>query len=236
MTKPKDNIYPNSPLAEVIFEVRFTSEPAIECRRDEFYDSVRRDYPLVVVPREAERAGPLVRAYRFEREDNSAGVTVALNSFAYFMRQYQGFDFFRSEMLRLFQTFKKLYHIGTVLRIGWRYINVIPFARENNLLPLKRFFRIRSDTLPGLEAEYHSFAIRLTSPTEGGSTTIRLESALDVRGLSEIFIFDIDVARQNDLQLAKVRTYLDETHADAKNIFETSITDEYRAYLKGESV
>jgi hypothetical protein len=27
-------IYPNSPLVEVIFEIRFSGEPIVECRRD----------------------------------------------------------------------------------------------------------------------------------------------------------------------------------------------------------
>jgi len=48
--KIESEIYPNSPLIEVIFEIKFPGEPVVECRRDIFYELVREDYPKVLVP------------------------------------------------------------------------------------------------------------------------------------------------------------------------------------------
>ncbi len=42
-------IYPNSPLVEVVFEVRFPGEPGVECNRDIFYEKIRGDFSNVLV-------------------------------------------------------------------------------------------------------------------------------------------------------------------------------------------
>lgn len=33
------------PLVEVIFEIRFPAELSIECKKDEYYEKIRNDYP-----------------------------------------------------------------------------------------------------------------------------------------------------------------------------------------------
>ena len=46
MVEHKD-IYPNSPLVEVGFEMRFPGEPRVECNRDILYEKIRGDFQNV---------------------------------------------------------------------------------------------------------------------------------------------------------------------------------------------
>ncbi|MCK5244887.1 MAG: TIGR04255 family protein, partial [Desulfobacterales bacterium] len=51
-------VYPNSPLVEVVCEVRFPGELAIECRRDEFYEKIRDRYPTILFPKAGDSLSP----------------------------------------------------------------------------------------------------------------------------------------------------------------------------------
>ena len=138
---PSDILYINQPLVEVASEVRFYGEPAVETKRDQFFEKIRDIYPLVYVPPIKEGTHPSLQHYRFEKEDLSAGVTLALNSIGYFQRQYEGATKYINEFVRVFEIANKIFNIRTYSRVGWRYINAIPYVRENSLIPLSRFFR-----------------------------------------------------------------------------------------------
>ena len=43
-------VYPNQPLVEVVFEIRFPGEVRVECERHLFWEKIRDDYPNVLVP------------------------------------------------------------------------------------------------------------------------------------------------------------------------------------------
>ncbi|GAG28299.1 unnamed protein product, partial [marine sediment metagenome] len=76
-------LYPNSPLAEVVFEIRFPGEPAVECRRDDFFALVRQDFPKVWVPNIEAGQAVALQSYHFKSEDDKETLMVAINRFAY---------------------------------------------------------------------------------------------------------------------------------------------------------
>ncbi len=44
--------------------------------------------------------------------------------------------------MRLAYLFGETYSISKIDRLGWRYINLIPFTREDGLVPLQRFLTV----------------------------------------------------------------------------------------------
>ncbi|MEX2489715.1 MAG: TIGR04255 family protein [Pseudomonadales bacterium] len=236
---PEDVVYPNQPLIEVAFELRFFGEPVIESRRHEFYEEIRAEYPMLYVPAIAAGSLPALQRYKFEREDGSAGVTLALNALGYFQKEYEGSSRFMGEIFRLAEIAENLFSIRRFSRIGWRYINLIPFTREKGLIPIARFFN-NPPSLFGIEShEFSEVQFRASTTYEDQKVLINLQSQDGDQDADESLIFDIDVFVDNlgerDFAVSQLPETIDKLHRIARNLFEDSITDEYREFLKGET-
>jgi uncharacterized protein (TIGR04255 family) len=232
----KEEIYPNSPLVEVVFEIRFPGEPMVECRRYEFYDAVRDDYPEVLVSQIEAGGVPALQPYRFGKLDRSAGIMLAIDKFAYYVRKYPGYKEFKQEFLRLLSIFHELFHLERLKRTGWRYINIIPFTRESGSIPLKRFLNFGVYLPKGVPEQHENFSITLISKMDDCSITSRLESIISSDGSREALLLDFDCTKSKDLLFSKTETYIEESHKVARNLFEELITDSYRQYLRGEAI
>lgn len=230
-------IYPNSPLVEVIFEIRFPGEPVVECRRDKLYDLVRKDYSRVLVPQTKGGSFVALEPYRFEKEDNSSGIMLAMNKFSYYSRKYPGFNEFKKEMMALINKFRKAFpKINKLNRTGFRYVNIIPFTREEGLVPVENFLKVGLKVPSVIPEKYNNISIGFDTERDGGSVTTRIEimKASDQSG--EAMLLDIDYAKLKKLSMSSVRKYIDESHKCARQLFEDLITDNYRMFLRGETL
>lgn len=236
--KPTAIKYTNQPLIEVAFELRFYGEPVVESRRHDFFELIRDDYPLLLVPPLKEGMHPALQHYKFTREDQTAGVNLALNSIGYFQKEYEGAANFIAEAQKIVDVGNELFAVRRFSRIGWRYINSIAFTRENNLIPLARYFK-NPPSFFGIEShEYGVINFNATTTFEDEHVSARLLSGENVENGDEQLLFDIDVFKDRlaeiDFKIADVPNELDRLHCIARNFFEQSITDAYRELLKGE--
>lgn len=231
-----DPIYPNAPLVEAVFEIRFPGEPSIECRRDQFFERVRSEYPTVLVPKVQAGQAPALGPYHFKRPDGQASVMTAINRFAFSTKKYEGFRLFKTEALRLIRIFSEMFSIGKLNRTGLRYINVIPFVREQDRFPLSDYLNL-SVKLPRSFPEQSKYLnISFVSPTDAGSVTTRIEPLLAEDQSHEAILLDFDYAMETDLHIRDIERYIDQSHRHTKEMFEEVITDHYRKYLQGETV
>jgi len=230
-------IYPNSPLVEVIFEIRFPGEPIVECRRDIFYESVRNEYSQVLVPQAKEGSFIALEPYRFEKKDKSAGVMLAMNKFSFYCRKYQGFAEFKKEFTKLLREFRKAYpKIGTLTRTGFRYVNIIPFTREDRTLPFNKFLKMSIQTPPSIPPQYENISLGFISKTANGSITARVETMQSADQKGEAILLDLDYAKEKGLKLQSIGKYLEESHSFSRQLFEDLITDDYRTFLRGDTL
>jgi uncharacterized protein (TIGR04255 family) len=232
---PGTGVYPNAPLVETVFEIRFSGEPAIECHRDEFYESVRARFPKVLVPQVGPGQFPALTPYHFRSADEKTSLMTAINRFAYSTRSYDGFASFKEQALSYMSLFGERFRLRALTRTGLRYINIIPFNREGGLLPIERYFRLRVE-LPSANPSLSSnISFRTAIPTANGSLTLRLECVTSSEQ-QEAFLLDFDYAKISELSFDRLAEYLDESHAETKMLFENIITDEYRKFMTGEVV
>ncbi|AFM26264.1 TIGR04255 family protein [Desulfomonile tiedjei] len=230
-----DNRHPNSPLIEVVFEIRFPGETAIECKRSEIQDCIRDIYPNLLVPKIQDGMAYALEPYRFEKSDASAGVMVSLNRFGYFSRAYPGFEDFKKEYLRLLGLFGSIIKLNELNRVGLRHVNIIPFVRENRLLPLEHFFVFCKEMMNLFPGRFENFSTAFVLPAGKGKITTRIESVMRTDGGQEAFLLDFDYAKsEGDLEFDRIEEYLDEAHTESALLFHTLITENYRAYIKGE--
>lgn len=232
----KKEIYKNAPLVETVFEIRFPGEPAIECGRDKFYEQIRDTYSKVLVPRSVEGKAMAVEPYRFECGDGNYGVMLSINRFAVYCKKYESFDLFKRETMRLVDIFGKLYKVKKLTRTGLRYINIIPFTREGEIIPLQNYLNIKVDLPESISTDFTNLNLIFISKTNGGSITTRIEPAISQDRSHEVIILDFDYAKEKDLNFDSILQYLDESHQHTKYLFEELITDGYKKVMKGEVV
>ena len=232
----KNLVYPNAPLVEAVFEIRFPGEPSIECRRDEFYELIRDKYKIIYVPKLKPGQSPALQPYQFKQENHEASVMTAINSFAFSVKRYEGFNKFRPEAIRLLKLFCEKFKIKKLNRIGLRYINVIPYVREKNIVPLTDYLNISIKLPSAFSEHFKNFDLIFVSQTAGGLITTRIEQILKEDGTEEAILLDFDFYKEENLQSSQLEGYLDESHLQTKKMFEEIITDTYRNYIKGETI
>lgn len=241
--KPTDEVYPNQPLIEVVFEVRFPGEVRVECERHLFWEKIRGEYPNVLVPNPQPDKPIALMPYKFRRDDGSMTVMVSMNSFALSASDYPGYKEFREEILRVYGLFQEVFNLKRLSRVGWRYINVISFIRENGVIPLRRFLNLGFKVPPSIPEEFVNLDLVFESQHEGASVITRLQTIEKVRGGNsegEAFLLDFDYGRlateEESLMADQISSYLDTAHEKTRVLFEEFITDEYRQYLRGDTI
>ena len=228
-----EEIYPNQPVVEVVCEIRFSAE----CRRDEFQSKIRKKYPLVLVPSAKPGQALALQPYRFVNEDQSEGLMLGLSNFAYYQKNYQGHDAFLKELLRVTGILKEFVPLRSLNRFGLRYVNAIPFSRESEMIPLTRLLNLELNLpLTGGKTDYKDLSLSLTMPTSTGDLTTRLQRAVNEQTQQEALVLDFDFVMTEALQFTRLRKYAVDAHQVIRDMFENLITDEYRLFLRGDTV
>lgn len=235
-----DEIYPNQPLTDVACEVRFKGEMQVECERHHFWERIRKDYCDILVPH-VQGVGQALALQHYKFRDPKTGrtVAVALNSLAFSEAKYSGHRAFIEEFDRLLRLFREVFPgIGTITRVGWRYINVMPFSREDGLVPLGRILRVGVSLPDEMFRQTCTLNLEWGGKAFGGEVTIRLSAAMqkELPG-QEALIFDIDFGKVGpDIRWESTKSVIENARKACRSIFEGSITDEYRNYLRGKTL
>lgn len=229
-----DEVYPNSPLQEVVLEVRFPGEPAIETHRDEFFEIVREEFPDVLLPFVQPGQAVALQPYHFRSSDESRSLITALNRFAYVTRRYPGWESYRNEALKWLTKFGEQFRLTRLTRTGLRYINKIPFA-PGPMVPIHRFLNLGLSL--GREVkQLRDASLYLVIPSgEIGSLSVRIGSDQGDPSRGIMFL-DFDFAHEGALKFSDAEALFETSHTETKRFFEELITSEYRAYLEGKEI
>ena len=232
----KGKIYKNAPLVETIFEIRFPGEPAIECNKDKFYEKIRDVYSKVLIPISVQGKAMALEPYKFERDDGTSGIMLSINKMAVYCKKYKGFAVFKDELIRIFSIFGEIFKIQKLNRTGLRYINIIPFTREESVIPIKNYLNFKIDLPKSIPTDFKNINIIFVSQTNSGSITTHIEPAISSDQTQEVIILDFDYAKEGSLNFNLIDKYLDESHKYTKYLFEELITDDYKKVMRGEMI
>jgi uncharacterized protein (TIGR04255 family) len=237
MGKGRDNeVYPNSPLIDVTCEIRFPGELQVECDRHTFWNKIRKTYPDVLVPQAKDGQAAALQHYRFRSVDQSRIVSVAMNSLAFSESKYSGHAKFLGEFGRLARLFHACFpKIDKVNRFGWRYVNLMPFQREQGMVPVRRFLNARIDFPMDVLSSLKNFDARFEVDRPGGLAIIRVANVLqNGQPEGETLLLDLDLIRTSDkLRFKDSVKEITKARLENRKLFEELITDEYREYLRG---
>jgi len=233
-----EEIYPNAPLTEVACEVRFPGNVAVECNRHLFWERICEEYPNVLVPHAKPDIAPAMQHYRFGNAEGTRSVAVAINSLAFSEQNYTTHKPFIVEFDRLHRLFGSSYpKLKQVTRVGWRYVNAIPFVRERGIAPISQFLKVNVQLASALPPAYRGLNATVEVATREGVAIVKIATARDHQdGTKEAILLDLDYAFEGTFPFKDVPKLLRKAHTLNRQVFEEMITDQYRAYLRGDSI
>jgi uncharacterized protein (TIGR04255 family) len=228
-------LYKNPPLVESVFEIRFPPELAIECRKDEYYDQIRNEFPEVNLPLADSPEPCPMKNYLFRDSKREKGIQFSINKCSFHRYKYLGFNQFKGELLRYLGSFAEKFKIQTLYRTGLRYVNHIPILREEGVIPLGKFLNFGYNTPKSIPEKYDFLHTVLFVKLGEGSIRILIQyKKLPDEKETEIIILDFDYFFEGNLEFSRVETYIDESHKHTKQIFEDLITDYYKRIMDME--
>jgi uncharacterized protein (TIGR04255 family) len=234
VASPENELYPNAPLREAVFEVRFPGRLRVESHRHELQEALQDEFPNLKVPVGEPEKPPLFKWYQLETEDGIEIVKTGINFISYISKRYEGYAAFKKRALAIIQPALGLFAVQKISRTGLRYINHIQMAREGDVIPIRRFINIEiglPETIPPLSEQFLlAFAVRKNP----GVLRVHVEYIPAAGGTQELLLLDFDYFMQEALQVQRVGDYLEESHSHTKTVFESFVTEDYRRFMRGE--
>ena len=229
-------VFPNSPLVEVVFEIRFPGDPSFECKRDVVFRKFKDQFPVVQVPSVFPNDRPLAFVpYKFVSADGTKSMAVAINSIFFSTTQYAGYDAFSKEAIGALNAIAAEIPLDKINRTGLRYVNMIPFSREAGAVPLGRFLNVGLKTPASIPKEFEDINIAFISRFDGGLLTTRVgRSDGKEGGTGEAIVLDFDYAKTEGLRFRQIKEYLKESHDHTKSLFTDMVTNQYLKVMRGE--
>ncbi len=117
---------PNSPLVEVVYEVKFPGDFALIDGLARIQNELRVEFPKLLVPNAAPGEAPSLQHYRFASADLQNTVGVALNSIIVSTKCYTVFPAFESLVTRVLEIIHGVHEPPEFRRLGLRFVNLLP--------------------------------------------------------------------------------------------------------------
>ncbi len=228
-------LYKNSPLVESVFEIRFPPELAIECRKDEYYNKIRNEFPEVNLPL-ADTPEPYpLKNYLFRDSRREKGIQFSVNKCSFHRYKYSGFAEFKEQALRYLRMFAEKFGIEVLHRTGLRYVNHIPILREDGVIPLGKYLNFGYRMPKSIPEQYDFLHTVLFAKIGDGALRMLIQyKRLPDEMQTEVIALDFDYFYEGNLHFSEIETYMNESHKYTKKIFEDLVTDHYRRIMDQE--
>ena len=238
-----EEIFPQSPLSEVVFEARFPILLAIPQRIGDFQLSVMDTFEkaeeiritdIKIGADEKPEFGNQI-VWKFLHKDGDPTITLFRNKIVVSSKIYECYDSkkqkpFRPNIEYSVKKFLDLFKIKSFSRIGLRYINEFKIEKLSNDW-FKRFFRpiLNIDKYPWENILEEQVILRFNKD----SRNMLLQSGLiEKKGIKK-YILDFDAYEEN-CEVSKYLETTDRLHEIILKEFHSLITDDYRNKLRGE--
>lgn len=227
-------IYPNQPLIEAVFEIRFDGELSVDSDKDKFYNSIRANFPKLSFSQQSTIETGF-RRFLCKDVTGSEAVQFSIDRCSFHSYKYSGgYAAFGKNALKVISGFCNRFNIETIKRTGLRYIDHIPIVREEGLIPLKKYLNFWYE-LPKSLSETFGYENLLTMlEVKKGDGHLRLQiSSLQREDGIDMVVLDFDYAIFGELKVSNLKNYLETSHAHTKQVFEDLITDYLRQIMRG---
>jgi uncharacterized protein (TIGR04255 family) len=219
--------FPNSPLREVSFEVRFAPRLRISSEIWKLQDALASEYPSVGTETNLTPTG-LIQGHFFQTVDSENRVLASQNNFGLIKKRYPGFEAFLHEALAFTNRFCQIYGIDTLTRVGLRYSNqfLLPGGDRVRLSEWVNTFvdlgRVDLSTTA-------QFVVEMRSGFDDHGVTTRTALLTEP---AVAYVLDVDCYVERNCAPTELARLLPTFHESAKRIFlehmKPALKDEFR--------
>ena len=226
-------LYKNAPLVNTAFECRFFGDLSIETRRDQFQKAIRAEFPRLYVPNATPGMPPALQHYQFRNEDNSARVSLAVNSFVYATSRYPGFEAFKADLEKNRKVFNDFFDIRSFTRLGLRYTNQLPVIRdEAGAIPLSKYVAANFGVARGFPTgEVKEVVFSVSCKMNGGDLRLLMQN--EERNGLEVLTLDFDFSRQGSIDRQEIPEFIEAAHEQIEILFLDLISADYKEIMQG---
>jgi len=215
-----EEMFPNSPLHEVAFEIRFPVNLSIEGEIYKFHEKIKTEFPIF---KEGEETTTKARVRDFVKKDEII-LRVLRDRLTILTRKYKSFEDFFPIINEYTDLFTSIYDINEFNRIGLRYINNINLGDK----PIEFF---EKHLIPTFNEKLFSFEnlnqLMLEINLKSNSNFITSRSGIVTHDNKNIYILDFDGYCEKKTSNEKVYDVLNILHEEVIKEFHSHIKDDY---------
>lgn len=210
------------PLIEATIEVRFHGDARVDAIRGNFQEAIVEEFPLLFVPEVTLGESPALVPYRFQNQDGTRTVALAINSLAYLTKQYPGWATFQRDFLGYWGEFTSRAQPRGIGRVGMRFVN--QFDGE-------LYEHLDLDGAPEYLAPLRNATCDfLRSATNYDNGQVGLLINVHKPQNESALVLDYDAYAQN-ATLETLEATLEELHSRIEAEFQLALRDEYARTL-----
>jgi uncharacterized protein (TIGR04255 family) len=217
------------PLIEARTEVAFKNMLEVADFRSRFYDSVKQDFPIVLIPDKSKLTYDF-GDYSLNTENWSYRLEIGMNYFRLFSGSYSGFADFKERFRNSLSRFAECYGIKSFTQFIMQY---------NNRLPLDQFsfedcFSIEVTIAKKLQPLFAGRGVMILDQPEG---YVSIEIAPQLEG-DKVTSYDLLLGFFSQRELAyeetanSIDTLLDRAHGYIEDHFISVLDSKYLEHLK----
>jgi uncharacterized protein (TIGR04255 family) len=233
---------PNSPLAEVVFEIRFPGHFSVLAGLGRFQDSISSEFGSLFVPR-LEAGEPIaLKPFRWTSADGLHSVHAALHLFSFTSKKYTVFDEFKSHAHGYLTRFFAVYRPPKLTRLGLRYINLLPLDRAHQRSDaLHPWLNLGLSVPSVLQTKVDDLQCSALLSFQSGMLRVTLGTAVpnrpqekDSHSPRETFALDFDFFRAGVIPVDSIDEFLDSGHQIIEDAFFSLIKADALQTLEGK--
>jgi uncharacterized protein (TIGR04255 family) len=229
-----EEVFPNSPLQEVIFEVKFPLNLRIMRDICEFQEKIQGEYVSFGIEEFVSPDKPTEIRYVFQNDTEEKTLVVERESFTFLINRYYSFESFSTELSGYLEIFFNLFKIEKVLNTRLNYVNNISIELDQKFVGTRKYVKPYVDVnLLDKSNEIKRFATQVVKEREDllliVSSALIPNTANDDQGT---YILDINAIYEQTILPSNLLDYLHRLHHYIQEEFLNSITEEYTQIMR----
>lgn len=233
---------PNSPLAEVVFEIRFPGHFSVLAGLGRFQESISSEFGSLFVPR-LEAGEPIaLKPFRWTSADGLHSLHAALHLFSFTSKKYTVFDEFKSQVQGYLTRFFDVYRPPNLIRLGLRYINLLPLDRAlQRSDALHPWLNLGLSIPSALQTKVDDLQCSALLAFKSGKLRVTLGTAVpnppqekDASFPRESFALDFDFFRMGENPVESIDEFLNSGHQIIEDSFFSLVKPDALQTLEGK--
>ena len=229
-----EEVFPNSPVQEVIFEVKFPLNLRIMRDICEFQEKIQDEYISFGIEEFVSSDKPTEIRYVFQNDTEEKTLVVERESFTFLINRYYGFESFLTELSGYLEIFFDLFKIEKILNTRLNYVNNISIELDQKFVGTRKYVKPYVDVnLLDKSNEIKRFATQVVKERE--DLLLIVSSALIPNTTNDgqgTYILDINSIYEQTIFPSSLLDYLNRLHYYIQEEFLNSITEEYKKIMR----